>query len=122
MSDIRTNTSVVSSVSMAVIGTTCCALPLVLIALGMGGAMASLVSSVPWLIELSTYKEITFTLTAMVLGYSWWQIRRVTQCDVVDAKRLKWQRYAMWFATGMFVFSVFAAYATVPISTWLEKL
>ena len=118
----KTNASIATGTGLAVLSTTCCALPIVLITLGMGGVMASLVSVFPWLVPLSKYKAITFTVTALLLGYSWFQVKRVTQCDIADAKRLKWQKGILWFATILLVISIFAAYGFVPLMNWLESI
>ena len=45
----------------------CCALPSLLVALGMGATMAGLVSAVPQLIWLSQYKILVFGLSAIML-------------------------------------------------------
>ncbi len=112
--------SIVSATGLTLLGTTCCALPIALIALGAGGAVASLVSAAPWLVALSQYKLVTFGITALALGFSWRQVRRVMVCDIADAKRLRWQRWVLWGATGLFVVSVFSAYAMLPLALWLE--
>jgi len=120
MATEKRSLSVFSALGMTVLGTTCCALPLTLVALGAGGAVASLASSAPWLITLSQYKGWTFSLTALILGYAWWQARNVGECDIADAQRLKWQRRVLMGATVLFTFSLFAAYALLPITIWLE--
>ena len=116
----RTNVSIATGTGLAILSSTCCALPIVLISLGLGGAMASLVSIFPWLIPLSKYKAITFALTFLVLGYSWFQVKRVIECDIADAKRLKWQKRILWIATIILLISVFAAYGFVPLLNLLE--
>ena len=45
--------SVFSALGLTLLGTTCCALPITLIALGAGGAVASVTSALPWLVALS---------------------------------------------------------------------
>ena len=122
MRDTRTNSSILSGLGLALLGTTCCALPIVLVVLGAGGAMASLVSTLPWLATLSQYKAVVFGLTALAQGYAWWRLHRVTQCSLADARRLRWQRRVLWFASGMFAISVFAAYAAYPLVRWFEHL
>lgn len=115
-----TNAGLGSAVAFAVLGTTCCALPVTLVALGAGGAVASLFSNLPWLVTLSQYKEITFAATAGALGFSFWRLRRVAACDVADAKRLVWQRRVLWAATGLLAVSLFAAYALLPLARWWD--
>jgi hypothetical protein len=100
---------------------TCCALPATLVALGAGGAVASLASAAPWLVWLSQYKAWTFGLTAGVLALSWWQASRADACDVADAARLRRQRRMLGGATGLLGVSVFAAYALLPLTSWLAE-
>ena len=115
--------SVFSAVGLTVLGTTCCALPIALVALGAGGAVASMASSLPWLVTLSKYKLATFGLTAVALGYSWWQVRRLGKsgaCSLEDTKRHRVQSLVLRAATAVFVASIFAAYALLPIVMWFD--
>ena len=66
MTDARTTSSLMGGAGLALLGTTCCALPIALVVLGMGGAVASMVSVAPWLVTLSEYKLVTFTATGLV--------------------------------------------------------
>ncbi len=99
-----------SSLGLALLGTTCCALPIALVALGAGGAVASLASAAPWLITLSKYKLWTFALTAVVLAYAWFRLRNASQCGIEDAKTLRWQRVGLWVSTALLTISAAAAY------------
>ena len=122
--DATTNTSLASGLGLALLGTTCCALPIILVTAGMGSVVASVVSMLPWLAWLSQYKAITFSITALVLTYSWWRLRRTgqsAQCVIEDGKRLKWQRRVLGISTAIFIAAVFAAYALLPITLWLES-
>ena len=113
--------SVVSAAGLTVLGTTCCALPITLVALGAGGAVASMASALPWLVTLSEYKLATFGVTTAALGYSFWRVGRVAACDIADARRLRLQRWVLRVATVSFALSVFAAYALLPLVMWLES-
>lgn len=115
-------TSVLTGAGLALLSTTCCALPILLVSFGAGGAVASMVSTLPWLASLSEYKMVTFTLTALVLGYSWWRLKRVNRCDVTDGRRLLWQRWVLRCATTILLISVFAAYALLPLTQWWERV
>ncbi len=54
---------------VAVLGTLiCCALPIVLVALGAGSVVASLVSTAPWLVVLSRNKEWVFLVAGGLLA------------------------------------------------------
>ncbi len=122
--NVTTNTSLASGFGLALLGTMCCALPIVLVSAGMGSVVASVVSALPWLAWMSQYKSITFSITALVLAYSWWRLRlagQSGQCDIEDRKRLKWQKRMLCISTAIFIAAVFAAYALLPITLWLES-
>jgi len=48
----------------------CCALPSVLVLLGMGTAVASLLSAAPWLVSLSRHKIWTFSIAGTMIAAS----------------------------------------------------
>jgi membrane protein implicated in regulation of membrane protease activity len=121
--NLKTNSSLLGGFGLALLGTTCCALPVALVSLGMGGAVASMASAVPMLAWLPKYKALTFSLTALVLAYSGWRLRGVSQssqCSLEGGKRLKWQKRLLAGSTAIFALAVFAAYALLPIALWLE--
>lgn len=116
--------SIFSAVGLTLLGTTCCALPITLVALGAGGAVASMASALPWLVALSEYKLATFGLTAVALGYAWWQVRILSasqSCNIAEAKRLRIQSWILRGATVVFIFSILAAYALLPIVMWFDN-
>jgi membrane protein implicated in regulation of membrane protease activity len=120
---LKINTTLWGGFSLALLGTTCCALPIVLVSLGMGGVVASMVSTLPVLTWLSKYKIVTFSITAVVLIYSWWRLRRLnqsTQCSLEDGRRLKWQRRLLGTSTAIYAIAMFTAYALLPITQWLD--
>ena len=56
----------------------CCALPALLVSLGAGAALAGLVSAVPQLVVLSTYKVEVFSVAGLLLlvtGIYQWKMR-----------------------------------------------
>jgi hypothetical protein len=58
----------------------CCALPAMMVALGAGAALSSLVSAVPQLVWLSEYKTAIFSVALVMLllaGLLQWQARKV---------------------------------------------
>jgi hypothetical protein len=68
----------------------CCALPALLISIGMGASLASFVSAFPWIIFISKYKIQTFILAAILLIFSiylFWQGRNAPcPSDPIQAK------------------------------------
>ncbi|MCL1061161.1 hypothetical protein MK852_03240 [Shewanella benthica] len=118
---LTTNASLLGGLGLALIGTTCCALPILLVALGMGSAAASMVSALPWLVTVSQYKHFTFTLTAIILAYSFWKLARMTACEAGTQNTLKWQRRALWLSTAILILSMVTAYLLLPLSLWLDS-
>lgn len=111
--------SIYSAVAATIVGSTCCALPLTLVAFGAGGAVASMASAMPWLVWLSQYKAFTFAFTAGALGVAYWQMQRASSCDLLDAKRMRVRSRVLKGAGVLFAFSVFAAYGLLPLMQWL---
>lgn len=67
----------------------CCALPALLVALGAGAALSTLISEVPGLVWISEYKEAVFVFAGIMLTVSGWlQWRsRFAPCPVDAAQR-----------------------------------
>lgn len=66
----RTRTASVLSLFTSGSTLICCALPALLVALGAGAALSSLVSTVPQLVWFSEHKEIVFAFAAVMLAIS----------------------------------------------------
>src|SRR5580693_9707898 len=69
----------------------CCALPSVLVLLGMGTAVASLLSAAPWLVDLSRHKIWTFSIAGVLIAMSFVmtyliapRLRQGEACDADD--------------------------------------
>lgn len=90
----------------------CCALPALLVTLGMGAAVAGLVSAVPQLVWLSAHKEIVFGIAGSMLllaGSLQWKNRHAPcPADPAQAAACKRLRKASWWIWGISV----ALYAT----------
>ena len=68
----------------------CCALPSVLVLLGMGTAVASLLTAVPWLVTVSRHKIWTFSIAGVLIAMSFVMTYliapRLRQGEVCDAE------------------------------------
>ena len=67
----------------------CCALPALLVALGAGAALSTLVAAMPGLVWISEYKEAVFVAAGVMLaisGWLQWQ-GRFAPCPVDAAQR-----------------------------------
>lgn len=119
---VTANTALAGGFGLAVLGTTCCTLPIILVTLGLGSVVASIVAALPVLAWLSQYKAVTFSVAGLVLTYSWWRLGRARQsgqCAIEDSKRQKWQTRVLWINTFILLAALFATYALLPITLWL---
>jgi len=85
----------------------CCALPALLVSLGMGAALAGIVSTAPWLVALSDNKEIVFAVAGIMLaGAAFMQWRgRNAPCPADPAQAKACTRLRR-VSVGILIFSV----------------
>jgi mercuric ion transport protein len=95
----------------------CCAIPILLVTLGMGAAVASMVSAAPWLVGLSMYKGWVFVVSGLMIALSVWAIYRPGRVCPADpelaaacARADKWNRRFTWFSAGLWAIGFFAAF------------
>ena len=85
----------------------CCALPALLVTLGMGAALAGFVSAVPWITAVSDYKEWVFAGAGIMLAlstYLQWRGRNAPcPADPTKAKACRRLRKTSWF---ILIFSI----------------
>lgn len=107
----------------------CCALPSLLVALGMGAVVAGMVSDFPALIWLSKYKEWTFLGAGLLIGFNFWlfyggrdkaceidEYGNETPCDTAA----RWSKIILWISFGLYLLGLFSAYLLLPIQQFLE--
>ena len=106
----------------------CCALPILLVSLGLGATYAAMTDSAPWLITLGKYKAITFTLAGLFIATaSWftWRPGRSCPTDPVLAANCqqldKWNKRILMLAILAWCAGFFAAYLALPLQIWLES-
>ncbi len=106
----------------------CCALPITLVALGMGATMASLVSNVPFLVTLSQHKILVFVISGFLLVLSGWLLYRARRACPTDSKLAelcdrtqKWNRRIYWSSIGLWGVGFFAAFLALPLQIWFEE-
>ena len=100
----------------------CCALPIILVSLGMGAVVASMASNVPFLIELSQYKAWVFTGSGVILLLAGWALYRPGRVCPIDPELAKlclsaqkWNRRFFWGAVILWSIGFFAAFIAVRI-------
>lgn len=100
----------------------CCALPSAIAALAGGAAVVSFVSTFPWLIELSRYKDWLFLVAGVMIVFSWTLVYRPkgkVACRITGGEGCeiasRFTKVILWTSAGIFVVGAFFAYALVPI-------
>ncbi len=110
----------------------CCALPSVLVLLGMGTAVASLLSAAPWLVSFSRHKVWTFSIAGALIACSFVvtyviapRIRAGEACDALDPTTCgeisKLSRVLLWASALIYTGGFFVAYLLGPILERLDK-
>jgi hypothetical protein len=106
----------------------CCALPIVLVVLGLGTAVAALTSSFPVLITIAQHKTWVFTASGVLLLLSgWFTYRPGRTCPAdpelahVCATAQDWNRKIYWSAVTLWSVGFFAAYLALPLRIWLDS-
>ena len=90
----------------------CCALPALLVTLGLGAVMAGLVSTAPWITALSDYKAVVFSVAGVLLlasAFMQWQARNAP-CPA-DPQKAKACMRLRKISMAILIFS-FLIYAT----------
>jgi len=100
----------------------CCALPIILVTLGMGATVAALTSSLPFLIVLSQHKVWVFIFSGLMLALSAWVLYRPGQQCPVDPQQAeicrtskKWNRRIYWASVIIWIIGFSAAFIALPV-------
>lgn len=103
----------------------CCALPIILVTLGMGATVAALTSSMPFLITLSQHKIWVFSASAVMLALSGWIVYRPGRACPVDPelgvlcdRTQIWNRRIYWISVILWGLGFFAAFIALPLRIW----
>ena len=105
----------------------CCALPILLVSLGLGAVSASLFASLPFLVTLAQYKAWMFAGSGAVLLLAAWLLFRPGRACPADPdlaeqceKAHRWNTRLYWVSVGIWVIGLGAAYLALPVYLWLE--
>lgn len=110
----------------------CCALPSVLVLLGMGTAVASLLSAAPWLVSLSRHKVWTFGIAGTLIAASFVMtyvvapcLRAGETCDANDpttcSEVSRVSRLVLWSSAMIWSGGFFVAYLLGPILERIDR-
>lgn len=101
----------------------CCALPALLVSLGMAAVVISALSAFPWLIPLTRHKAWLFLGTGLLVGLNFYLVYRPQKqlacefggksegCIVASG----WNRFLLWLSVAVYVIGFFVAYLAVPL-------
>ncbi len=104
----------------------CCALPALLVTLGLGAVVAGAVSSVPWLVPLSQNKEWMFLAAGLLLAVNWVLMRRWERAAAACAVPARpgeapcrvasrFGRAVLWISTGLYAVGFAVAFLSAPL-------
>jgi len=110
----------------------CCALPSVLVLLGMGTTVASLLSVAPWLVSFSRHKIWTFSIAGTLIAASFVvtyllapRLRVGETCDADDPTTCgevsKLSRAILWSSAILWSAGFFVAYLLGPILERMDR-
>lgn len=104
----------------------CCALPILLVSIGMGAVVASLTSQFPVLVALASYESWMFGGSALILGIAAWVLwKSPVSCpaDPILAGRCKraqtWNRSIFFLALAVWSVGFTAAFLLLPLRNLL---
>lgn len=105
----------------------CCALPIVLVTLGMGTTVVAMTSAFPFLITLSQHKIWVFVFSGVMLMLSGWFMYRPGRSCPTDpelgracSKVQVWNQRIFWTSVVIWGIGFFAAFLALPLRMWLE--
>lgn len=104
----------------------CCALPLLLVSLGLGASVAALTSAAPWLVALSAHKGWVFAISGLAIAGGAFLLYRPGRACPTDphlaalcARADRWNRIALSIAASIWVIGFAVAYLWLPVRRWI---
>jgi len=105
----------------------CCALPSLLVLLGLGATVASFLSAVPWLVALSRHKVWVFAVSGLLIAANLLYVYAIAPrlqsaggtcpADSPDAcaTASRFSRIVLWVSAAIYVAGVFSAFVLGPL-------
>ncbi len=105
----------------------CCALPVLLVTVGLGATVAAVTSAMPIFVTLAQYKAWFFLLSGLLVVSAGWIVyreRRLCPADpdqaALCARLRKLNTRVFWAAATIWGIGFSAAYLLLPIRIWLD--
>lgn len=110
----------------------CCALPSLLVLAGLGASVASILSSVPWLVSLSHHKFWVFGISGSLILLSFVQTYVITprlqQSQVACApddplcdRATRAGKVVLWISAAIYAVGFSTAFLLGPLLAWLDR-
>ena len=106
----------------------CCALPILLVTIGLGAVSASLFANLPFLVTLSHYKAWLFAGSAVLLAAAAWATLRPGRTCPTDSELAarcaaadRWNRRLLIVSSVLWVLGFVAAYLSLPMLNAFES-
>ena len=111
----------------------CCALPALLVLVGLGATVASVLSTVPWLVTLSRHKEWVFGISGVLIAANAYYIyrlaprlqRRTEACapgeESACAVASRFSRVTLLASAAIYVIGFAVAFVLGPVLTALDQ-
>ena len=105
----------------------CCALPILLVSLGLGAVSAAFFANLPVLMSLAKYKAWMFGATGGLLALTAWLLFRPGRACPADPELAdhcenirRWNIRFYWASVAVWLIGFGTAYLALPIYLWLE--
>ena len=111
----------------------CCALPSLLVLFGLGATVATVLSAVPWLVELSHHKHWVFIIAGILISENFVYVygiapklqMRSGACDPDDPTACqtasRFSRIVLWCSATLYLIGCFTAYVLGPLLVRFES-
>lgn len=103
----------------------CCALPILLVSLGLGASVAALTSAAPWLVALSAHKGWVFTVSGLAIAGAVFLRNRPGRACPTDprlaalcARADRWNRAVLAVAAAIWLIGFSAAFLWLRLPRW----
>lgn len=109
----------------------CCALPALLVVLGLGAVVAGVLTDLPFLITLSKNKAWVFGFAFALMALNFFLVYRKKKdnlsCEYVPGKKetacnvaSRWSKVILWISFALLLIGFFASYLLLPIMRLFE--
>ena len=112
----------------------CCALPTLLVTLGLGTVVASTLSSVPFLMTLSRNKGWTFLIAGLAIALNFYLVYRKKSTDAEECEvdlttgeaacdvATNWNKRILWVTVVIYIIGFTVSYLAFPALMFLGLL